>query len=165
MNRPICTIRGCFIEDITSPASKYMQDFQSYKHELVTRLFKLYNSTVFENELPESKITFKWSKRLTATSAFCTNIYKDGEQYSFIELSDKVCDSAERLRDSLAHELCHVACWHIEGVQNDGHGPLWTSYTEKLIHVHPELPPVRMYHAYDINYRYNYVCAGCGYSN
>ncbi|CAJ0966648.1 unnamed protein product [Ranitomeya imitator] len=161
--QPICTIQGCFIEHITSPASKYMQDFQNSKHELVTRLFKLYNSTVFEGELPESKITFKWSKRLTATCAFCTNIYKDGEQYSTIELSDKVCDSAERLRDALAHELCHVACWHIEGVQNDGHGPLWTSYTEKVIHVHPELPPVRMYHDYDINYRYNYVCAGCGY--
>ncbi|XP_077148366.1 germ cell nuclear acidic protein-like [Ranitomeya variabilis] len=161
--QPICTIEGCFIQDITCPTSPYVKDFQKTKHELATRLFKLYNRTVFGNELPEDKIQFKWSKRLRATSAFCYNIWKDNDQYSTIELSDKVCDSAERLRDTLAHELCHAACWHIDGMQNDGHGPLWLSYTEMVISAHPELPPVSMYHAYDINYTYNYVCAGCGY--
>ncbi|XP_073435241.1 germ cell nuclear acidic protein-like [Dendrobates tinctorius] len=149
---------------MTSPASPYVKDFQKTKHELVTRLFKLYNSTVFQNKLPESKLEIKWSKRLRATSGFCINKFENGELYSTIELSEKVCDSAERVRDTLAHELCHAACWHFDGVQGDCHGPLWVWYTKLFECVHPELPPVPIYHTFNINYTYNYVCAWCEYS-
>lgn len=41
-----------------------------------------------------------------------------------IELSTKVCDSADRVRDTLLHELCHAAVWIIDG-ENGGHGPVW----------------------------------------
>ncbi|XP_077148437.1 germ cell nuclear acidic-1 protein-like isoform X2 [Ranitomeya variabilis] len=160
--QPICTIQGCFIEAITSPTSPYVMDFQETKHELVTRLFKLYNSTVFENKLPESNIQIEWSNRLTVAAGYCINTIKDGDLYSTIKLSDKVCDSAERVRDILLHEMCHAACWHLNGVEFDGHGPFWVQHTEQATRVHPELPPVSVHHSYDIKYKYNYVCAGCG---
>ena len=33
------------------------------------------------------------------------------ERISKIELSSKVIDSADRLRDTLIHEMCHAAAW------------------------------------------------------
>ncbi|KAM4017417.1 germ cell nuclear acidic protein-like [Anomaloglossus baeobatrachus] len=159
-DHPTCNIRGCFIEDITSPGSPYLSDFQQTKHHLASRLFKWYNWTIFENQLPES-IIITWSKRLTATSAFCINICQDGQRHSTIELSEKVCDSADRLRDTLVHEMCHAACWHFHGVQNDGHGPLWMLYTQKAMDTHPELPPITAHHTYSIKYRFNYECENC----
>ncbi|XP_075720669.1 germ cell nuclear acidic protein-like [Rhinoderma darwinii] len=158
--RPKCNIHNCFIEDITSSTSPYMTHFQATKQELVTRLYKLYNQTVFNNQLPD-KLQITWSKRLTATSARCCNVRGDVNQYSKIEISEKVCDSADRVRDALVHEMCHAACWLINGVQKDGHGKLWKSYAQSVTRVHPELPPVNIYHTYDINYKYNYVCEWC----
>ncbi|XP_075720665.1 germ cell nuclear acidic protein-like isoform X2 [Rhinoderma darwinii] len=158
--RPKCNIHNCFIEDITSSTSPYMTHFQATKQELVTRLYKLYNQTVFNNQLPD-KLQITWSKRLTATSAQCCNVQGDVNRYSKIEISEKVCDSAERVRDALIHEMCHAACWLINGVQKDGHGKLWKSYAQSVTRVHPELPPVNIYHTYDINYKFNYVCEWC----
>ncbi|XP_075189720.1 germ cell nuclear acidic protein-like [Anomaloglossus baeobatrachus] len=155
-----CNIKGCFLEEITSPESPHVNNFQKTKHHLASRLFKWLNRTVFENKLPES-ITITWSKRLTATSAFCYNIWQGNQRSSIIELSDKVCDSADHLRDTLLHEMCHAACWNIHGVQNDGHGPAWVWYTQKAITIHPELPAPSVYHTYAIRYRYSYECENC----
>jgi hypothetical protein len=41
-----------------------------------------------------------------------------------IELSSKVIDSCDRLRDTLIHELCHAAC-SIISKKCDNHGPIW----------------------------------------
>ena len=47
------------------------------------------------------------------------NITKRQEEFSEevraskIELSSKVLDSADRLRDTLVHEMCHAAAWII----------------------------------------------------
>jgi hypothetical protein len=37
------------------------------------------------------------------------------ERLSRIELSTKVLDSADRLRDTLVHEMCHAASWIVSG--------------------------------------------------
>ncbi|XP_075719870.1 uncharacterized protein LOC142760566 [Rhinoderma darwinii] len=69
--RPKCNIHNCFIEDITSSTSPYMTHFQATKQELVTRLYKLYNQTVFNNQVSGREelspatsdglqISFKW---------------------------------------------------------------------------------------------------------
>jgi predicted SprT family Zn-dependent metalloprotease len=39
----------------------------------------------------------------------------------------KVCDTADRLRDTLIHEMCHAAVWILNGVKN-GHGQLWNAW-------------------------------------
>ncbi|XP_077137803.1 uncharacterized protein LOC143803930 [Ranitomeya variabilis] len=66
------------------------------------------------------------------------------------ERSEKVSDSVECLTDTLAQK-CAMPPAGIFRVQNDGHGPLWMSYTQKVTHVHPGLPPVSMYHTIDDN--------------
>ena len=40
-----------------------------------------------------------------------------------LELSTKVLDCPERLRSTLAHEMCHVAAWSLDKQYNPHHGP------------------------------------------
>ncbi|XP_066461146.1 germ cell nuclear acidic protein-like [Eleutherodactylus coqui] len=103
-----------------------------------------------------------WNKRLTATSGYCHVKSQDDEHYCVINLSDKVCDSAERLRDTLVHEMCHAACWIIDRKkESDPHGPLWMARAATVSNIHPELPEVRAYHDYNINYPFTYQCSLC----
>lgn len=44
-----------------------------------------------------------------------------------IALSTKVVDTADRLRDTLVHELCHAATWLVNHVI-DGHGEHWRAW-------------------------------------
>ena len=45
----------------------------------------------------------------------------------------KVCDTADRLRDTLIHEMCHAAVWILNGVKN-GHGQIWNAWYVHIIH-------------------------------
>lgn len=37
--------------------------------------------------------------------------------------------SAERIRNTLAHEMCHLASWIIDNNINEGHGALWKAWS------------------------------------
>ncbi|KAG9475072.1 hypothetical protein GDO78_003497 [Eleutherodactylus coqui] len=154
--RPLCNIHGCFLEEITLPTSIYTTNFKETKQELVSRLYQLYNSTIFENKLPEN-MSIIWNKRLTTTSGYCSWMNKGDESYCIINLSDK-----NRVRDTLVHEMCHAACRLINKQLDSGsHGPLWKSYAANVTNVHPELPEVTVYHNYDINFPFTYQCRVC----
>ncbi|RXM91785.1 Acidic repeat-containing protein [Acipenser ruthenus] len=104
-----------------------------------------------------------WNKKMRKTAGYCVTGQRRGvevQRYARIELSEKVCDSAERLRDTLVHEMCHAATWLINGVR-DGHGQFWKLYARKSTVVHPELPMVTRCHSYEINYKYQYECRKC----
>ena len=111
-------------------------------------------------------MTVKWNPRLTTTAGFCA--YKrqpaggDRGATCRIELSTKVCDRAERLRDTLIHEMCHAAVWVLHSVR-EGHGRFWQLYARKAMRVFPELPIVARCHNYDIHCKFTYRCTGCGY--
>lgn len=49
-----------------------------------------------------------------------------GTRTSVIELSEKVLTSADRLRCTLIHELCHAATWIFNG--EGGHGRTWKQW-------------------------------------
>ncbi|KAM4019348.1 germ cell nuclear acidic protein-like [Anomaloglossus baeobatrachus] len=160
-DRTNCNIPGCFLEDILSPNSIYVTNFQETKEELVERLFHHYNKTVFRNKLPQD-LKIEWSKRLTTTSGQCHQMEnKHHHRFSIIQLSDKVLDSAVRLRSTLAHELCHAACWLLHGEGQDGHGLLWQYYAQKMRWIHPELPEIKKHHSFKINYNFYYQCSLC----
>lgn len=44
-----------------------------------------------------------------------------------VELSEKVLTSADRLRCTLIHELCHAAVWLFNG-EKGGHGATWKAW-------------------------------------
>ncbi|XP_008186400.2 uncharacterized protein LOC100165520 [Acyrthosiphon pisum] len=150
-------------------AQKYKLKFKKNKDNLVSILFKLFNKEVFDNKLP-ADMNFKWNARLRSTAGACFNkrsvkINKnlECERVSRIELSSKIIDTAERLRDTLIHELCHAACWIFNGI-SEGHGPPWKSWANKAMQKFPELPIIKRCHSYDIQTKFTYKCVKCGYS-
>uniref|UniRef100_A0A0N7ZDR3 SprT-like domain-containing protein n=1 Tax=Scylla olivacea TaxID=85551 RepID=A0A0N7ZDR3_SCYOL len=146
-------------------ALPYIKDFKKKKEELAEKLYKYYNTHVFDDKLPSS-MNIKWNVRLRKTAGYCYyQINKSAEcrRGSRIELSTKVIDCAERLRDTLIHEMCHAAAWIISGYK-DGHGPLWKAWAGKARAVFPELPAINRCHSYQIQCKYTYRCTRCSYS-
>ncbi|NWR52008.1 ACRC protein, partial [Regulus satrapa] len=108
--RRVCSVPGCFLQDLSNPASHYVKDFKKNKEELAQKLYKLFNSTIFEQKLPENMVII-WNKKMRKTAGYCVTGQREGpegKRYARIELSEKVCDSADRLRDTLIHEVCHA---------------------------------------------------------
>ncbi|NWX03122.1 ACRC protein, partial [Caloenas nicobarica] len=108
--RKVCSVPGCFLQDLSNPSSDYVKYFKKNKEELAQKLYSLYNSTIFEQKLPE-KMVIIWNKKMRKTAGYCVSGQTKGpeaKRYARIELSEKVCDSADRLRDTLVHELCHA---------------------------------------------------------
>jgi len=148
-------------------ALPYLKNFNKQKTELASRLFALYNTQIFESALPE-EFEISWNVRLTKTAGLCysrrhRNRHNIEVRSSRIELSTKVIDSGDRLRDTLIHEMCHAASWIISGYR-DGHGPLWRTWAEKAMQRFPELPVIDRCHSYQIRTKYTYRCEKCGYS-
>ncbi|XP_061092077.1 germ cell nuclear acidic protein [Conger conger] len=157
----VCKTPGCFLQSLSVPGSQYCRSFKQNKEELTGRLYRLYNSSVFDGKLP-SDMSVSWNKKMRKTAGYCVTGQErgGGKRYARIELSEKVCDSADRLRDTLVHEMCHAATWLINGVR-DGHGSFWKLYARKSTLAHPELPMVTRCHSYDINYKFQYQCSRC----
>ncbi|XP_063164777.1 germ cell nuclear acidic protein [Candoia aspera] len=161
MRRP-CHVQGCFLQELSDPESQLAKHFQSKKEELAQKLYSFYNCSVFEEKLP-GRMEIIWNKKMQKTAGCCvTGQLKDPERqrYAKIMLSEKVCDSADRLRDTLIHELCHAATWLIHGVR-DGHGRFWNLYAKRAAMIHPELPVVSRCHNYEIKYKFTYECLQC----
>uniref|UniRef100_A0A3P9M109 Germ cell nuclear acidic peptidase n=1 Tax=Oryzias latipes TaxID=8090 RepID=A0A3P9M109_ORYLA len=159
--RGLCKTPGCFLEFLSDPGSCYSSSFKKNKEQLTSKLYQLYNSSVFDNKLPVD-MSVTWNKKMRKTAGYCVTGQEKGggSRYARIELSEKVCDSADRLRDTLIHELCHAATWLINGVR-DGHGAFWKLYACKATVLHPELPMVTRCHSYDITYKFRYQCTRC----
>ncbi|XP_058146893.1 germ cell nuclear acidic protein [Dasypus novemcinctus] len=158
----VCKVPGCFLLGLENAKQYSGKNFKQNKDELVQRLYNLFNSSVFDKKLPE-KIDIGWNKKMLRTAGLCTTgetQHPKKERYAKIEISLKVCDSADRLRDTLIHEICHAASWLLDGVR-DSHGDAWKYYAQKSNMVHPELPRVTRCHNYKINYRIHYECTQC----
>ncbi|NXQ95957.1 ACRC protein, partial [Sagittarius serpentarius] len=94
----VCSVPGCFLQDLSNPASHYVKYFKKNKEELAQKLYCLYNSTIFEQKLPE-KMVIIWNKKMRKTAGYCVTGQTEGpevKRYARIELSEKVCDSAGR---------------------------------------------------------------------
>lgn len=83
-----------------------------------------------------------------------------GVRSSVIELSEKVLTSADRLRCTLIHELCHAATWIFNG--EGGHGRTWKEWAHRANATFPEIPKIGVCHQYEIEYKYTYKCTLCG---
>jgi len=155
------------VDKCHTAALPYLKNFPKQKKELASRLFSLYNTQCFESALPED-MEISWNVRLTKTAGLCyskrhRNRHNIVTRTSRIELSSKVIDSGDRLRDTLIHEMCHAASWIISGYR-DGHGPLWRTWAEKAMSRFPELPVIDRCHSFEIRTKYTYRCEKCGYS-
>ncbi|NXW60780.1 ACRC protein, partial [Eurystomus gularis] len=94
----LCSVPDCFLQDLSNPTSHYVKYFKKNKEKLAQKLYCLYNSTIFEQKLPE-KMVIIWNKKMRKTAGYCVTGQTEGpeaKRYARIELSERVCDSAGR---------------------------------------------------------------------
>ncbi|VDM20353.1 unnamed protein product [Wuchereria bancrofti] len=140
-------------------AQKYTTaKFPRIRKELTAKLFDVYRRRCFENKLDPNMVP-NWNARLRLTAGRC-RCKPNGT--ADIELSIKVCDTPERLRDTLLHEMCHAAVWVIDHIHKGGHGPAWKYWVYRCQKVFPSLPLIERCHNYIIDAKYLYVCDRCG---
>ncbi|RPD58434.1 hypothetical protein L227DRAFT_505373 [Lentinus tigrinus ALCF2SS1-6] len=122
--------------------------------------FNEMNQTVFGGEIPaETKL--EWSKRLLTTAGRAHwKRTKEGVHVTSILLAEKILDCDERIRNTLSHEMCHLACWIINNAPTENHGSLFKSWAQKVMRKRPDIE-VTTKHNYDIKYKYEWKCAKC----
>lgn len=148
-------------------ADRFLANFRRHRLELAARVFSMLNQHVFQQQLPDD-LQIQFNNRLQSTAGYCYNwsvgaCIGEVTRMSRIDLSTKVVDCCERLRDTLVHELCHAISWIVSGCRS-GHGPVWRRWTQLVVRRFPELPAVTRCHTYSISYRFTYRCTDCGYS-
>ncbi|KAJ2940985.1 hypothetical protein O0L34_g13111 [Tuta absoluta] len=149
-------------------ALQYHSNYKTLRDELSRRLYKEFNSKVFDDQL-DADMIISWDGKLRSTAGTTTNrLIKNSKgdrlRSSSIKLSTKVVDGPQRLRDTLIHELCHAATWLIDGELRAGHGPLWKRWATRSLLVFPELGEISRCHDMEIHFKYSYKCTRCGYS-
>ena len=87
------------------------------------------------------------------------------ERRAVVELSTHVCDSEEKMRHTLAHELCHAAAWVVDGVSKPPHGRAFKRWASRFMDAVPALT-ITTRHTYVISYKFNWRCSasGCNYA-
>ena len=149
-------------------ALKYIKAYSENKEELAKLLYDLYNEKAFGGALPRC-IPIRWNRRLQSAagqSVFYRTFNRSTRQpvgrprSISVELSTKILNSPSRLRDTLAHELCHVATLVVSG-KKDGHGDVWKQWTRQFMDTCPDLPNISRCHSYDIEKKYGYQCVLC----
>lgn len=141
-------------------AVAFRDRFRTTKEKLTELLFALYCRRVFDNDKRVCGVQVTWNAKLKTTAGCCVNRRRGGDRSCTIELSSKVITSAERLRCTLVHEMCHAATWLLQG--ETGHGATWKRWASLAQARCPDLPPIQRCHAYEIEYKYVYQCTLCG---
>lgn len=66
--------------------------------------------------------------------------------------------TADQIRDTLAHEMCHLACWVISNEHKNPHGRVFKSWGSKVHTARPDII-VTTKHSYVINFKYEWQCS------
>ncbi|KAG1834527.1 SprT-like family-domain-containing protein [Suillus variegatus] len=133
---------------------------QGRREKYAAQLFEELNSTIFDNGLPrETKLN--WNKRLLTTAGRAKwHKSRDGVQTTEIELAAKILDCDERIRNTLSHEMCHLASWIINGNPKEGHGQIFKAWADKVMIKRPEIE-ITTRHNYEISYPFEWKCEKC----
>ncbi|PAV21792.1 hypothetical protein PNOK_0174900 [Pyrrhoderma noxium] len=146
---------------------KAIKEIEKQKEELLVEyaknLFIELNASVFEGRLSENT-DLQWNKRLQSTAGRAKwRRDNQGQETSIIELSTKVLDCEERIRNTLSHEMCHLASWVIDKRPKENHGDIWRKWVRRVMDKNPDIK-ISTKHRYDINYKYEWKCQteSCG---
>jgi hypothetical protein len=130
-----------------SPRKRKITVEQQRLEDYAKALFSELNDAVFGGRIP-SDTKLIWNVRLlsTAGKAFFSRFVifvcipnrlliqtcfrnRQDQTYTKIELAPKVLDCDERVRLTLAHEMCHLAVWVIDNDPSEvGHGPQFKAW-------------------------------------
>lgn len=155
--------------------------FDAIKHSLATSFLAELDATISDGEIGRltastGGVAIVWSKKLTSTAgrahwrreAVRTPAASAGSDpvvshrhVASIEVATKVIDDAERLRNVLAHEYCHLANFMISRVTAEPHGASFKAWARKATTAFALVGvEVTTKHSYAISYKYAWVCVG-----
>ncbi|KAF5337267.1 hypothetical protein D9611_003404 [Ephemerocybe angulata] len=141
-------------------SKKAKEEQQEKLYTYASSLFEELNRTVFKGGLP-ADTKLNWNKRLLTTAGRAKwHKSRDAVQTSEIELAEKILTSRERIRNTLSHEMCHLAAWVIDKEIKEGHGRFWKAWTRRVMARYPEID-ISTRHDYEIEYPYKWKCAKC----
>ncbi|KAH7341029.1 SprT-like family-domain-containing protein [Rhizoctonia solani] len=131
-------------------------------------LFAELNESVFGGKLPKD-CPIEWSKKLNTTAgrAHWKRIRDaDGNvtrHDTRIELSTKVVDCEERVRNTLSHEMCHLGAWVFDSEMKPPHGSAFKRWSDRIMEARPDIT-ISTCHSYEISYKYEWKCSSgeCG---
>ena len=129
------------------------------RREATPELYAQYNESVFRCELP-GDLSVLWSKKLRTTAGFCAFSTRCGVRVARIELSVRVVDTIDKLRQTLMHEMCHAAAFLIDGCSSPPHGAVFRKWAAAAHRRHPRIV-VTTCHSYAIHHRHRYRCSRC----
>ncbi|TFK76685.1 hypothetical protein BDN72DRAFT_829838 [Pluteus cervinus] len=133
---------------------------QTRRRDYAIELFNDLNHRVFGDRLPQDT-KLVWNNRLLTTAGRAKwHRSRDGVQTSEIELADKILDCDERIRNTLAHEMCHLASWIVDQAPTENHGRIWKAWALKVQRKRPEIE-ISTRHDYEISYKYQWKCQKC----
>ncbi|KAA1114051.1 hypothetical protein PGTUg99_013105 [Puccinia graminis f. sp. tritici] len=139
--------------------------FVEVREEMAEELLVELNRKVFGRKLPP--IELFWSKRLNTTAGrahyvHVTDALGNRVPRARVELASKVVDDIHKLRSTLAHELCHVACWFIDHKMRENHGRFFQAWGRKVTKAMSDIV-VTTRHSYEISYKFKWACdrSGC----
>jgi len=69
-------------------------------------------------------------------------------------------DCDERIRNTLSHEMCHLATWVIDDKINEHHGKFFKTWASRVMKIHPDID-VSIKHNYEISYPFEWECQLC----
>jgi predicted SprT family Zn-dependent metalloprotease len=143
-------------KDAASPAAAAAHEdgpgglaFARRRERLARELYAEWNALVFDGRLP-TDLPIVWNPRLRCTAGQvvddrsrdalkigATPAARRAERVACrLELSPRVLDRESRLRDTLAHEMAHVAAWTIDRDYERAHGPTfqrWARLFERAL--------------------------------
>ncbi|KAJ7748494.1 SprT-like family-domain-containing protein [Mycena maculata] len=123
------------------------------------QVYSYLNKVVFKNGLPTlRKIELKWNNKLLSTAGRA-QFHRDrnGNEFAEIHLASKVVDSDERIRNTLGHEMCHLACWMIDKEIKESHGPIFRKWARRVERKDANIE-ISIRHTYEISYPFRWEC-------
>ncbi|OWZ37107.1 hypothetical protein C356_04674 [Cryptococcus neoformans c45] len=145
------------------------KEWSLQKVRVANEIFDDLDRRVFESKLGErgAKARLEWNNRLLTTAGMARSKRTTANDVNYneywIELSEKVLTSEERILNTVAHEMCHLATWIISGDFKNPHGHIFKSWGRKVMHARKDVE-VTTKHSYVIEYKYEWKCANerCG---
>ncbi|KAL1714648.1 SprT-like family-domain-containing protein [Schizophyllum commune] len=131
----------------------------AYAQDIFTQL----NSQVFKGGLPP-ETPLVWNAKMTSTAGRARyHRNSEGEVVICIELATKILDRDERIRYTLAHEMCHLATWIIDKDLASNHDKLFWKWGRRVMAKRSDIE-ISTTHSYEINHKYRWQCCNtsCG---
>ncbi|KAF7306442.1 SprT-like domain-containing protein [Mycena indigotica] len=150
------------VADNLSLFERFKQRYRNKLADCAEQVYTYFNFKVFQSQLPSiDKIIITWSNQLTATAGEAKYSYGADRSIAQIILSVKVLDTEEKVRLTMAHEMCHLATWIIDRRSGDAsHGESFWKWAKRIYKLDKNTK-IAEFHDYEMDYLYTWICSHC----